>query len=332
MTPTADIAFYEAFEEEATAIQRYLPRTTRAVFFPRPIQEYPESSSAPAPVVSIRTQSAIPAHWVNHGLKALLSRSTGYDHLTAFRDTHDPSRQLDYGYLPLYCARAVAEHALMLWMMLLRRYIDQARAFQTFHRDGLSGYEASGKQLVVFGVGHIGKEIVAIGKALGMAVYGVDPVQTCKDLHYLNPADALSRADILVVAMSLNAANHNYFSKERLLQLPQGALFINISRGETTNARDLLECLNAGHLGGVGLDVFNHEPALTSFLHQGKLPQEGLLAEIKAVQQLQQHPKAILTPHNAFNTDEAVERKAQQSVEQWNHWAQSRTFRWCIPA
>ena len=165
----------------------------------------------PSRIISIRTQSMIPLGWLPH-LDAILTRSTGYDHLLWIRESKTTVPRL--GHLPLYCARAVAEQAMTFWMVLLRRLSTQQIAFRTFHRDGLTGREAKGRRLAVIGVGQIGVEVVDIGRSLGMDVVGVDLVEKHSDVLYASPEDALSGAEVVVAAMNLIEENRGYFSQD----------------------------------------------------------------------------------------------------------------------
>src|SRR6266850_2158001 len=153
-----DVHFYEAFEEETAALRRHLPASVRADFTWKTIQEASDVEP-PAPLFSIRTQSIIPVEWVGK-VKGIVSRTTGYDHLVGQR--------IPCGYLPHYCSRAVAEQAILLVMVMLRKLPQQVAQFPKFHRDGLTGQECAGKRLLVVGVGNIGAEVVKIAQALGM--------------------------------------------------------------------------------------------------------------------------------------------------------------------
>jgi D-lactate dehydrogenase len=325
MTSTPDVVFYEAFEEEEQAIRRHLPPDLPARFTWATIQESGDRTP-PAAVVSVRTQSVIPPDWAPR-LRGILSRSTGYDHLVAYRETA-PSAGLQLGYLPLYCCRAVAEHAMLLWLTLLRRLPRQLRQFASFHRDGLTGAECRGRSLLVVGVGNIGHEVVDLGKALGMRVFGVDPVQRWDDVTYVAFDDAAPLADIVVAAMNLTPSSRGFFDEARLARLQAGAIFVNIARGELADAGALLRALESGHLAGVGLDVYEQEPDLAVTLRAGRGQASPAVAAVMA---LAQRDDVVCTPHNAFNTGESVERKSAQSIEQLLHFRRTGRFLWSVP-
>ena len=318
------VFFYEAFEEEAEAIKHYLPDGIEAGFTWKTIQEY-GATAPPAPIISLRTQSVIPPSWAGN-LDAILSRSTGYDHLRDYREDHAPGLAL--GYLPLYCNRAVAEQAMLMWMALLRKFPQQLDNFSRFHRDGLTGRETAQKTLLVVGVGNIGYEVVRIGKGLDMRVLGVDLHEEKSDVEYVSLQDGLEAADICVCAMDLTRKNVGYFSYEKLKQSKPGMLFVNISRGELSHSTVLLKLLEEGHLGGVAIDVYEQEKTLAGLLREGIRTDSP---EVLATVAISKHPLGICTPHNAFNSEEGVDRKASQSVEQLIEFLDKGTFIWQAP-
>jgi D-lactate dehydrogenase len=322
-----DVFFFEAFEEEAALIRACLPPGLSAEFTGRTIQEWGDRETAPASVISIRTQSEVPLAWAARGMRALLSRSTGYDHVSAYRARVAPLAPA-FGCLPLYCARAVAEQAALLWMALLRKLPQQVRQFRTFHRDGLTGGEIAGRTLLVVGVGNIGGEVVRIGRGLGMCVLGVDLVKPKVDVELVALDAGLPRADVVVCAMDLTPANRGYFGYERLARMKPGAVFVNVARGEFAPAADLLRALDEGRLGGVAMDVYEDEKELAVSLRAGA---PSLREGVRATLQLASRENVICTPHNAFNTVESVERKARQSVEQVQFFLKEGRFFWRVP-
>lgn len=317
------VVFYEAFAEEARALRWRLPAGLRAHFTPQTVQEKGDPSP-PAPLVSIRTQSWIPSAWAPQ-LTGLLTRSTGFDHVQRWREQTGFERPC--GYLPRYCVRAVAEHALMLGMALLRRLPQQLRQFVAFDRDGLTGGECLGRTLTVVGVGNIGREIAHLGRALGMRVLGVDLVRRHPEIRYVSPRRGLAEAHLLVCAMNLTDRNRGYFNRRTWRQVRRGAMFVNIARGELSPTADLTWALDRGLLGGVGLDVFEEEGeaavALRAAHHRNPAA--------RALRALVRRPNVLLTPHNAFNTEEAVRRKAEQTIEQVVFFLKHGRFQWPVP-
>ncbi len=319
-----DVFFYEIFEEEERELRRFLNPQLKAAFTWKAIQES-DHEHPPAGVISVRTQSVIPAAWSSQ-LKAILSRSTGYNHLLDYRKNTLTNAKL--GYLPLYCNRAVAEQALMLWMSLLRKLPQQIEQFQSFNRDGLSGYECAQKKLLVVGVGNVGYEVVRIGKGMDMQVKGVDIVRKFDDVDYVNIDDGISDADIIVCAMNLTPKNHAYFNYQLLKKARKGVIFVNVARGELSPTEDLLQLIDEGHLGGLALDVFEEESRLAVHLRSGEAANHSA---VKAVLALTKKNNVILTPHNSFNTVESTRRKSEQSARQIHAFFQNGSFIWHIP-
>jgi D-lactate dehydrogenase len=319
-----DVFFYEAFAEEEEELRRLLPEDISAGYAAETIQET-QHDGPPARLISIRTQSQIPPKWAP-SLEAILSRSTGYDHLTAYAATVKRAPKL--AYLPLYCSRAVAEHAMLMWMSLLRRLPRQMEQFTTFHRDGLTGVECQDSVLSVFGVGNIGREACLLGKAVGMRVLGVDLNPRYDDVKYVSIVEALAAADVVVCAMDLNSGNRGYFDAEKWQHVKPGAVFVNVSRGELSPSTVLLEALESGQLSGVGLDVYDNEIELAGVLRDGEVTSD---AEVEAALSLSVRDDVICTPHNAFNSRQAVERKSLHSVQQIIAWRDTGHFLWKAP-
>ena len=324
---TFDAFFYEAFAEEAERLLHYAAAAgLRVGHSPLTIQETGHAAP-PAPVVSLRTQSIFPPAWAPH-LRGILTRSTGYDHLFAYRDAVGGACP-PLGYLPLYCVRAVAEQALLLWTALLRRLPRQLAEFDRFRRDHLTGRENPGKTLALFGVGHIGYEIWRIATALGLIVRGVDPVRRHADVAYAEPAEALAQADIVVCAMNLTPRNRGYFTRDVLAQAQRRPILVNVARGEFTPAAVLEAALDDGLLSGVALDVFNEEATLAPALRTGDAA--ALSPDNQALLRLRKRHDVLLTPHNAFNTIEAVERKSEQSIRTLLQFRKTGQFLWPVP-
>jgi D-lactate dehydrogenase len=311
--------FYEAFDEEEKILRKVLPKEHKYLFTWKTIQESGHKNP-PAKVISTRTQSKFPIEWSDK-LDAIITRSTGYDHVAEYLNQIDSP--ISAAYLPEYAARPVAEQALMMWTALLRNLTAQRKSFETFHRDGLTGREIRNRRITVIGVGRIGGEIVDIAHGLKMKILGVDiksrtEMKKRYGLKYVSLKEGLKNADITVCALPLTIFTRGMLNYKLLKKMPKNSIFINVGRGEVSPSEDLLRLLNERTLAGIGLDVYDFEKELAAVLRGGtdlsKLKPEARKS-VMAILKLMKNPNVILTPHNAFNTEESVERKSLRTAE-----------------
>ena len=125
--------------------------------------------------------------------------------------------------------------------------------------------ELTGKNLIIYGYGGIGKEVAKIAKAFGMNVVGIrrnpedcdfaDEIKTPDDFLSLLPL-----ADFLVMALPDSVETRNVINREVLkIMNPQGML-INVGRGSAIKEEDLAEALNSGEISAASLDTTKQEP------------------------------------------------------------------------
>lgn len=318
-----DIFFYEAFEDEAKMLASLLSEEFTYAFAPETIQETGHGAP-PARLVSIRTQSIIPSEWIGH-IDGVLSRSTGFDHLNAFSDKN--AHNIPLGFLEEYATRAVAEHATLMVMALMRKLPQQVRQFPAFNRENLTGGECEGKNLLVVGVGRIGSEIVKIARGIGFVVKGVDIVPDKPDVTYVSREEGIRWADVVICAMNQTEDNRGYFSEKLFDRARKGLIFVNIARGELSPLNDLERCLRDGTIAGLGLDVFENENLLGAAMRNTGAEVTERAAQIN---RMLAFPNVLLTPHNAFNSGEALKRKSELTVQQIRHFFRHRDFLWKV--
>jgi phosphoglycerate dehydrogenase-like enzyme len=144
--------------------------------------------------------------------------------------------------------------------------------------------------LGIVGVGHIGSEVAARGRAFGMKVLGVDPLPRDKTVWPLERLDdLLAASDYVVVCAPHTPATQGMFHRARIRKMKKSAILINIGRGAIIPLADLTAALEAGEIGGAALDVFEIEP----------LPRDHPLWKRENV---------ILTPHVAAASVHIAER------------------------
>jgi len=320
-----DVMFYEVFKEEEEAIKKFLPENISARFTGQTIQESGDGEP-PAELISIRTQSQIPNHWAK-SIKGILTRSHGFDHLLAFR--REFKAEIAFGYLDNYCARAVAEQAILVMMALLRKLKKQIKNFNTFDREGLTGLECRGRKVLVAGVGYIGSEIVDIAKGMRMDVKGFDIDQKLSDLTYVSLEEGLMWADVLFCALPLTEDTKGMFNYQTFQNATPGLTFINISRGDISPVEDLNRLIDNKILSGASLDVYPQETTLAHNLrndHKSKTSIEQTIIELSKREQV------LFTPHNAFNTREALEQKARFCVDSLVYHSKYGSFPCPVPS
>lgn len=245
-------------------------------------------------------------------LKLVATRSTGYDHI----DCSDVARRgVAVANVPEYGSNTVAEHTFALLLALSRRVIPayirtKAGRFTT---EGLRGFDLRGKTLGVIGTGNIGLHVIRMGLGFGMRVIAFDPFPRAAIADVLGfgyvPFDVLlAEADVATLHCPATAENRHLIRAETLAKMRRGAVLINTARGPLVNTRDLLAALQSGHIAGAGLDVLDGERAIKEDVElQRNMAREELLAVIDA-HKLMQREDVIVTPHNAFNSEEAVRR------------------------
>lgn len=316
-----DIKFYEVFEEEKARLKKFLPRRIKSAFTHHTIQESGDKFP-PAKLICIRTQSQIPSKWLSK-IDGILSRSQGYDHLTAAAEQH----RISCGHLGCYCAKAVADHAVLTMHMLLRKMKQQMWQFHSFNREDLTGAEVSGKKISVIGVGNIGKEIVKSVKRLNVKAKGVDIVKRMKTLDYVSLQQGLRWADVIFCTLPLTEKTRGLLNYKMIKRSGRGKYLINVSRGEITPSADLIRMLNEKSLSGLSLDAYEHEAEIAEYLRH---PKKKVSKNVRDILDLKDRDNVIFTPHNAFNTQEALEEKCRLTACEAVKFLKHGRFTWKV--
>jgi phosphoglycerate dehydrogenase-like enzyme len=199
-------------------------------------------------------------------------------------------------------AGALAEHALMLALMVIRQHAALARNVAAGVLRGPTGRELAGRTLLIVGLGASGRALATRAVALGMRVRAVrrqgpdEQVRRTIGLDSLGGIDRLDaelgRADLVSLHVPLAPSTRHLLDRRRLSLLPAGAVVINVSRGGLLDEAALADAVRDGRLTGAGLDVVEGEPA-------------GAAHPLRGI------PEVIITPHTAGNTFETSRRRAR---------------------
>ncbi|MBI5729014.1 MAG: hydroxyacid dehydrogenase [Candidatus Magasanikbacteria bacterium] len=262
-------------------------------------------------------------------LRYITTMSTGYDHIDLGAAK---KRQIPVSNVPTYGENTVAEHAFALILGLTRKLFESVKRVKEGRYDfrGLRGMDIKGKTLGVIGTGHIGANVARMAKGFEMAVLAYDAkpnpalAQTLGFTYVALPA-LLKKSDIVTIHAPLFPATYHLINKKNLALMKPGALLINTARGGIVDAEALLAALNSGRLAGAGLDVLEDENLLQNFeevMRHGNT--EFKLKTTLVNNLLIDHPNTIVTPHNAFNSAEALERIINVTVDNITSFAQGK--------
>lgn len=253
-------------------------------------------------------------------LRLIATRSTGYDHIDL---VSTGEREIAVANVPGYGENAVAEYTFALLLTLTRKI--SIALTRTQHGDytleGLRGCDLYGKTLGVIGTGAIGIHVIRIANGFGMNVlaYDVFPNRHFSEVlgfDYGSLAELLSRSDIVTLHAPATSATFHMLNRETFSQMKRGAFLINTARGSLVDAQALAWALDTGLLAGAGLDTLEGEEFLQ---HEEELLHEPRAEEkLKLLVQhhiLQQRSNVVITPHIAFNTEEALRRILDTTIE-----------------
>jgi D-3-phosphoglycerate dehydrogenase len=214
---------------------------------------------------------------------------------------------------------AAAEHTLALLYGVARRTAaaDASVRRGEWKRAQFTGLELRGRTLGIVGLGKIGQAIAARALAMEMTVLAVDPFVTAEQAANhgveLVEFDAmLARADVVTVHVPLTRSTRGLIGREAIARLRPGSIVLNVARGGVVDEAAVAEALQSGHLGGAGIDVFEHEPPTDSPLLNA--------------------PNTLLTPHLGASTAEAQVLVAEEVAAQVLDVLDGRSARYAVNA
>lgn len=258
-------------------------------------------------------------------IKLIATRSTGYDHIDL--DTCR-ARGIAVANVPSYGEYTVAEHSFALVLSLSRNVHKSYRHAVEGRMDlaMLTGFDLKDKTLGVVGAGRIGLHVIKIGRGFGMRVLAYDIRQDSFLAELLNFAYVplqrlLQESDIITLHAPYSPATHHLINRERLRLVKRGALLVNTARGGLVDTGALIEALENGRLGGAGLDVIEGEELIKEEHELLNAPQaSAALQALVRRSVLLKKDNVVFTPHNAFNSREALQRILDTTIENVHAW------------
>lgn len=254
------------------------------------------------------------------GVNILALRCAGFNNV----DMKHAFGRLHILRVPAYSPYAVAEHAMALLLTSIRRihkaYI-RSRDFN-FSLAGFTGFDLHGKTVGVIGTGKIGRVFIDICRGFGMKVLAYDkfPAQGLDNgdtVRYVELPELFEKSDIISLHCPLTDETQHMINADTLEKCKKGVVIINTSRGALVDAEALLEGIKSRKVGAACLDVYEEEADLFFEDNSGHIMEDDILARLISM------PNVIVTSHQAFLTEEALENIAETTVNNLVEFAET---------
>ncbi len=245
------------------------------------------------------------------GVRYVALRSAGFNNVDV-----EAAEELGIGVarVPAYSPHAVAEHAVALMLTLnrkLHRAVHRVRD-GNFELDGLLGFDMHGKTVGLVGTGKIGAATAKILAGFGCALLGYDthenPALHKLGLRYVSCEELCADSDIISLHCPLTPQTRHLINDDAIQSMRRGVMLINTSRGAVVDTRALIRGLKSGHIGSVGLDVYEEEGDLFFRDLSNTVMQDDIFARLLTF------PNVVITGHQGFFTREALQAIAETTM------------------
>ncbi|HET7302357.1 MAG TPA: 2,3-bisphosphoglycerate-dependent phosphoglycerate mutase [Candidatus Saccharimonadales bacterium] len=329
----AQITFYSATTQDEEHFRQLLGASGHELTFihePLSHQNLTPNSEGIATFVTDKVTAEVIAKMPN--LRFIACRATGYDNI-------DMSAARERGIVvltvPTYGEHTVAEFTFALLLTLSRKIPASHHAALTgdIHEQTISGHDLAGKTIGIIGTGKIGRNVARIAKGFAMDVLAYDPypneVEAARiGFTYTSLSALAAQSDVISLHAPATKQNYHLVDDQFLSHVRPTAILLNTARGSLVDSASLLHALQENRLGGAGLDVLEHE----ELLHASNEAVDfigGTLGEDQTAKQtintLKGLPNVLLTPHNAYNTQEALDRIRQTTAQNITDFYEGRT-------
>lgn len=252
------------------------------------------------------------------GVKYIALRSVGYDHIDL---KSAKSLGIKVANVPEYSPYAVAEMAVALLMTLNRKMVLGQKLMELgdYRLNELVGFDLHGKTVGVIGTGKTGRAFARIMHGFGCKLLGNDPEQNVEimqetGLRYCSLDELLQQSDVISLHCPLNSETKYMFNHSLFSKMKKGIIFINTARGMIVNTEDLIDALQKGIIGAAGLDVYEKERPVFFQNHISKTIDDHTYTLLRAL------PNVLITGHQGFLTNEALQAIATTTIANLNSW------------
>ncbi len=322
-----NIVFFEVKEDwEIRAIKRKFIGHNLKIFR-ESIEEVKISKFKNAEIISVFIYSKCSKEILRNlpKLKLIATRSTGYDHIDI---NYCKKNKINICNVPHYGENTVAEFTFALLLNISRKLTSSINRVKTgvFSFDGLRGFDLAGKTIGIIGFGNIGQKFAKMCKGFEMNVIVFDvnseklkEIGENMGIKFVELDELFKKSNIISLHIPLLPSTKHILNENSFNMMKKGVIILNTSRGDLIDTKSLLKNLNSNKVYAAGLDVLEGECAIKDELEL--LVEDKPICDMKMVIEdhiLINHPRVYVTPHNAFNTIDALKRILKTSLENIN--------------
>lgn len=257
------------------------------------------------------------------GVRLIALRCAGFNNVDL---TAAAENGLSVVRVPAYSPYAVAEHAIALILTLNRKTHKAYNRVRegNFSLERLTGFDLYGKTVGVIGTGKIGQVFCDIMLGFGCKVLAFDLVAhqptVAKGVQYLPLLDIFEQADIISLHCPLNEQTKHVINAQSIAMMKEGVMLINTSRGGLIQTKAAIDGLKSGRIGYLGLDVYEQEEKLFfNDLSENIIQDDDIM-------RLLSFPNVLITSHQGFFTEEALEEIAKVTMANVDDFEAGRTI------
>jgi D-lactate dehydrogenase len=250
-------------------------------------------------------------HIAKNGIRAIVLRCAGFNNVDLDAAKRNGVRVLR---VPAYSPEAVAEHAVALMLTLARKTHKAYNRVRenNFSLERLNGFNIYGKTVGVVGTGRIGIAFCRIMKGFGAKLIAYDLFESEElkllGVDYRSLDDVMKLSDIISLHCPLNPDTRYLVNKHTIGEMKKGVMIINTSRGGLINTKDVLVGLKQGKIGYLGIDVYEQEEKLFFEDLSDTIVEDDIIARLMSF------PNVLITSHQGFFTNEALEQIASTTI------------------
>ncbi len=229
-------------------------------------------------------------------VKLICLFATGFDNVDT---AYCKSRQIKVANVINYCTPAVAQHTLLLALLLAEKiafYDDYVKSGAYSAQDRFSNFDRpfqdlEGKTWGIVGMGTIGRKVASLAQAFGCKVifYSASGNSTCTEYERVDFGTLLKESDILSLHCPLTDRTRGLINKEAFAQMKDTAILVNVARGPVVDTQALCDALMNNQIAAAGLDVLEKEP----------------MAKDDPLNKIKDSTKLVITPHMAWASTES---------------------------